>query len=312
MDNQAVQKIRELIAKNENIGIAVGKDPRIDEMGAGLALYLSLGNSGKSVNIACPTEPTVEISSLVGIDKVKNTLDSGKGDLIVSFPDRGDIKKISYTREDGMLNIIVKAADEGLTFDEREIKFRKGGEAAALLFIVGAPRLSDLGNLFDAESLKDTTTVNIDNKPENQGYGDIVLASNNFSSVSENVSSLVVALDLKMDIDVAQNLLFGISTATDNFQNPNTSPLAFEMAALLLKKGARRTSLKETKKDTQDLQDFSSLFIPGKTRSQTAPKPSQSWPRTVQTESREEEKKRDENPPDDWLAPKIYKGSTAI
>lgn len=290
MDNQAVQKIRELIAKNENIGIAVGKDPGIDKMGAGLALYLSLGNLGKSVNIACPTEPTVEISSLVGIDKVKNTLDSGKGDLIVSFPDRGDIKKISYTREDGMLNIIVKAADEGLTFDEREVKFRKGGEVPTLLFIVGVPRLSDLGNLFDAESLKDTTTVNIDNKAENQGYGDIVLASNNFSSVSENVSSLVVALDLKMDIDVAQNLLSGISAATDNFQNPNTSPLAFEMAALLLKKGATRQKV-SIKRDEEVVQELSSFFSPKKPRV---------------------EKPKTEAPPDDWLAPKIYKGSTTV
>ena len=308
MDNIALDKIRTLLDKNEKISIAVGKNPGIDEMAGALALYLTLTQSGKTVSIACPTEPIVELSSLVGIDKVRTALNGNSADLMVSFPDRGDIEKISYTREDGFINIIVKAGKEGLSFDERDIQFKRNGTAISVIFVIGTPRLSDLGRLFDAESLKDTTVINIDNKSDNQGFGDIVLVSKDLSSVSENVASLISSLGLKVDIDTASNLLSGITSATDNFQNPRTSPLAFETAAMLMKQGARRKiqGIRKTLGATEDISPFFPTTLPKK------PKPSQTWPRPTQTEPRQEEKKRDENPPDDWLAPKIYKGSTAI
>ena len=301
MDNIALDKIRALLDKNEKISIAVGKNPGIDEMAASLALYLSLSASGKSVSIACPTEPIVELSSLVGIDKVQTALNGDSADLVVSFPDRGDIEKISYTREGGLINIIVKAGKEGLSFDERDIVFKRNGSGPNVVFIIGTPRLSDLGKVFDPENLKDTTLINIDNKSDNQGFGDIVLVSKDLSSVSENVASLISSLGLKVDIDTASNLLSGITSATDNFQNPRTSPLAFETAAILMKKGAKRTA-QSTKKAFDAIEDRDPFFT---TNLPKKPRPSQTWPK-------QEEKKRDENPPDDWLAPKIYKGSTAI
>lgn len=297
MDTQTQQKIKELLEKNNTIGIAVGKDPEVDEMGAALALYLSLQNVGKSVSIACPTEPIVEVASLVGIDQVKNSFDSRKaGDLMVSFPYKeGEIEKISYTLEDGFLNILVKTGKLGLSFDEKEIRYKREGVTQGVLFTIGTPRLSDLGKLFDLQALKDTKIINIDNKAENQGYGDIVLVSTNLSSVSEQVASLIFSLGLKMDIDIAQNLLSGVSMATDNFQNPNTSSLAFEMAASLLRKGAVRTRSRATKTITEADDNSYPFFSP------------------LNKKGHKKDISADEDsPPSDWLAPKIYKGSTTL
>lgn len=295
MDTFTLQKIKQLLEKNNTIGIAVGKNPGVDEMGGALALYLSLQSFGKSVSVACPTEPIVEVSSLVGIDQVKTNFGSGKsGDLTVSFPYKeGEIEKISYTLEDGFLNILVKTGKLGLSFDEKEIVYKRGGVAQGVVFTIGTAKLSDLGNLFDVQALKDTKIINIDNKAENQGYGDIVLVSTNSSSVSEQVASLILSLGLKMDIDIAQNLLSGVSQATDNFQNPNTSPLAFEMASILMKKGAVRVRSGARKTAIVDDNDYS--FFPPLAKKQP----------------KEEEADKD-NPPSDWLAPKIYKGSTTI
>lgn len=298
MDTSMFQKIKDLIDKNESIGIVVGENPGIDEMGSALSLYLALTNLGKLVSIVCATEPIVEVSSLVGINEVKTSFDSGKsGDLTVSFPYReGEIEKISYTLESGFLNILVKAGEKGLTFDEKQIKYIRGSKSKELIFTIGVSRLSNLEKLLDIESLKDTKIINIDNKAENQGYGDIVLVSANSSSVSEQTAFIMLSLGLKMDIDIAQNLLSGIGAATDNFQNANTSVLAFEMVASLMKKGAVRKK-ESAKKITQAKEDPYSFFSP-----QISKKP-------------KENNKIDEdinNPPADWLAPKIYKGSTSI
>lgn len=300
-----LEKIKNLLAQNENIGIAVGRNPGIDEMAGALSLYLALSGSGKKVTVICPTEPIVKVSSLVGINKVKKSFAGGSaGDMTVSFPyQEGEIEKISYTLEEGKLNILVKAGENGISFNEKDVEYKREGAAPGLVFVVGTPRISDLGTAFDMETLKGSKVINIDYKPDNQGFGDVPLLGKNSSSVCELVASFISSLDFNMDVDIASNLMTGIIAATDNFQNPKTSPLSFETAAILMKKGAVR-KIKETKKVIEE----NSFFTP-----KTQPK-TPSFPRvSVGTEEKKENMKLDENnPPDDWLAPKIYKGSTSI
>jgi hypothetical protein len=344
MDNLTFSKIKESLSKYNNIAIAVPIDPTVDEMGAALSLYLSLKDMGKAMSIATPNNPLVEVSALVGIDEVKTTLGEASGDLVVSFPYReGEIEKVSYTRDDNFLNIVVKAGEKGLNFVQQDVKFSQGSTAPELLFIVGAARISDLGKLFDPTTLKDTVVVNIDNKPENQGYGDIVMVSNKFSSISEAVANLILTIGGKMDLDIAENLMLGIATATNNFQDPRTSSLAFEMAGILMRNGALRPTPNQPKRalamdQSMDLQDnnpfaMSQPAFPSKPIAQTQPiqqpiqRPINSTPIRSVEQMRDQLLKQQEQapistvenkegsgtgdtPPDDWLAPKIYKGST--
>lgn len=334
MDNATIQKINEVVGKNDAVAIAVGKNPTIDDMGAALALYLSLRDLQKQVSIASPTEPIVEVSSLVGIDKVEQSFDATGGDLIVSFPYKeGEIEKVSYTLEDGYLNIVVKAQDGTLSFGEKDVLFRRGGSGSVkLLFIIGTPRLSDLGNLFNAEEMKETTIVNIDNKSDNQGFGDLVFVSQKYSSVSEQVASLLSELDYPLDVDIAQNLLSGIAYATRNFQSPKTSVVAFEMAASLMKKGAVRPRdaervggfedqaffdpfAKAPRQGSQQGRDTRDRFGQGqRPQQQRGQRPQQ--PQKLQQKSPPQQPQKkdeeDEEAPPDWLTPKVYKGSTLV
>lgn len=310
MDSVIIERIQDLLAKNESIGIVIGKNPGIDEMAAGLALYLAFLESGKKTTIVCPTEPIVEVSSLVGINKVKKSFDGGtNGDLTVTFPYReGEIEKISYTLEEGKLNILVKAGEDGLSFNEKDVQFKREGGAPGLVFVVGTPRISDLGTAFDMETFKDSKVINIDYKAENQGFGDIPLIGKNASSVCELMANFISSLNLKMDVDISSNLLSGIIDATDNFQSSTTSALAFEEAALLLKKGAVRKA--KSSATIGDIEE-DAFFSP---KSEQKPAFTKAFEDISNgTEEKKEKLKIDEdNPPDDWLAPKIYKGSTSI
>jgi c-di-AMP phosphodiesterase-like protein len=311
MDKVILEKIKDLLVNNENIGIAVGKNPGVDEMAAALSLYLALLQASKQTTVVCPTEAIVEVSSLVGINKVKKSFDGGaNGDLTVSFPYReGEIEKISYTLEEGKLNILVKAGENGLSFNEKDVEYKREGSAPGLVFVVGTPRISDLGTAFEIETFKDSKVINIDYKAENQGFGDIPLLGRSASSVSELMANFISSLGLKMDVDITSNLLTGIIAATSNFQSPTTSSLAFETAALLLKKGAVRQTVKSTKGIIED-----SFFAPKSDLTGAKSQSISSLPNIILgTEEKKPEIKLDEdNPPDDWLSPKIYKGSTSV
>lgn len=347
MDTFIFKQIKDLLVAANTTAIVVGKNPSIDDMGAALSLYLSLTAAKKTAIIAAPDQPTVEISNLVGIDKVKTTLGMAGGDLVVSFPYRdGEIEKVSYTLENEFLNIIVKAGPQGLNFSQRDVKFSSGASSKpSLLFIVGSPRLSDLSAIFDVADLKDTKVINIDNKSENQGFGDIALVDSKTSSVSEIVTSLILFLGLPIDQDISQNLLSGISFATNEFQDPNTNYLAFEMAGTLMRNGARRMSLVRQRaanfEPSEPVQRPQQIIRPQvQSQQQVAQSSADVMERLrkqiIESQKRQEEKlsnqpeiapavkktnetapieqvekeKQIENPPEDWLAPKIYKGST--
>ena len=320
MDNLTFGKIKEAIDKYNTIAIAVPNNPNVDQMAAALSLYFSLLNTGKNVTVATPSNPLVEVSNLVGIDRVRTTFGGEDGDLIVSFPYReGEIEKVSYTRDDNFLNIVVKAGELGLNFDESDVKFTRGGGSPELLFVIGASRVSDLGTLFDPEALKDTVIVNIDNKADNQGYGDILMVSTRLSSVSEAVANLIIALGYKLDPDIAQNLMTGISSATENFQNPQTSALAFEMAGILMRSGAVRAGDSQRRRmagSDEFIKAQENLLRNQDARTQDLRSQDQA-PRVQDQDVKPQEVERkenikDPNPPEDWLEPKIYKGSTSF
>ncbi|MFH1832713.1 MAG: hypothetical protein ABH816_00910 [Candidatus Levyibacteriota bacterium] len=320
MDNAIFGQIKEILAKDESIGILIGKDANLDNMGAALSLYLLLQQVNKKVSIATPLDPLVEISSLIGINKVKKSLDTGEsGDLVVSFPyEEGEIEKVSYTLEQGYLNILVKAGELGFSFSQDDVMFKRGGGLPKTIFIIGTPRLSDLGNLFDPEALKGATLINVDNKADNQAFGDIVFVSPDFSSVCEQMARILTFLGFEIDIDVAQNLLNGLSFATDNFSNFKTSPFAFELCATLLRKGAvRPKSLPEEKPLQKKVQDWAQP-MPKKNflddlKSTGLKTIKQTPPTSIKRRNAvEEDTTEEEETPPDWLAPKIYKGSTSI
>lgn len=287
MDNNVSTQLNDLLSKHQSVGIAVGKNPGVDEMASALSLFLSLKSQGKSVTIVCPTEPLVEHSRLVGIDKVKRDFELQGGDMTVSFPyQEGEIDKISYTLENGLLNIIVKAGEQGLSFNEKDVMFRRSEGYPSLLFVIGTPRLSDLDRIYDPQALKDTTVVNIDNKPDNQGYGDLSIVTPTNSSISEKIADLMLSMGFNIDIDAAQNLLSGIEAATNNFQSPKTTSLAFEITGELIKKGAVRSAataqqsaLPQTDTREEEYDDFDEdLDLPPMPAAASAPSPRQVRP----------------------------------
>lgn len=237
--SQEIEILRDYLSSEGPVGIVVGEHQTLDTMAAALSLYLSLTESGKQAQIISKKDPIVEISNLVGIDRVGKQFKGSTSQLVVSLPySQGEIGKVSFKEEQGRINFNLSAA-EGRTitpFDTTDIKLLWQGSAPEFVIAVGVAKVEEL------EGFGGTITrmVNIDNYPGNSRLGDVVLVDDDFSSLSEVVTKIISTLALPLDVDTAQNLMDGVSFATRNFTKPETSSLAFEAAGLLLAAGASR------------------------------------------------------------------------
>jgi len=222
------------------IGIVIGERQNLDTVASALSLYLSLRASGKEVQIISKRNITVELSSLFGAGKIEKSFSGRTKTLTISVPYReGEIEKVSYNIETDRLNVNLFAEENGISFRESDIQYIRKGSSPEVIFMFGVASLSELEGITDI-SVGAVKIINIDNARQNTLFGDIVLVDSVFSSVSEIVSEVIAELGLILDVDIAQNLLDGITFATRNFTNPQTSAYAFESAGFLLMNGAQR------------------------------------------------------------------------
>lgn len=251
MDTISQQKsnLQALLTDNTSFGIIASEHQNIDVLAATLSLHLIFQDSGKNSQAISKKDPIVEHSFLVGIDQLKKSFGGTTKMLTVSFPYvDGEIAKVSYNIEGDKLNVNLFAADEGIKFEEKDIKYIRQGSSPQIIFTLGVQNAQEIEGLIDAGA----KIVNIDNSVSNTQFGDTPLVDASYSSVSEIVARLATDLGLQVEFDVAQNLLDGISFATNNFTSLKTSPLAFEMAGVLMQKGAIRKPVKDTRAQSQD------------------------------------------------------------
>jgi len=96
-----------------------------------------------------------------------------------------------------------------------------------------------LGELLSGDKLKEAMIINIDNKSENQNFGDIVLVTPQASSLSEQIGDLLLALGFLL-IKIVLRIYSVVLLAQQEFPKSQTSSLAFEVAGFLMRKGATR------------------------------------------------------------------------
>src|SRR3989344_786841 len=236
------------LLQNNTIGILLGERMNLDTAGAALGLYLALSEAGKNPQIISQKEPVVEIANLVGIDKIKKSFSGSSNKVVVSLPyNKGEIGKVSYKEENNRINFYLTASD-GMSitpYETNDINLIWDGSMPNVIVTIGVNGARQLADYL-GKSENSAKIINIDNS--NESFGDVSVASNAYSSVSEVVAKIIKELRLPINIDIAQNFLDGILFSTRNFTKPNTSPYAFEMSGVLMKWGAVRADNRNTGK----------------------------------------------------------------
>jgi hypothetical protein len=243
--SQEINLLREILNQQNDFGIVIGSHQNLDTYACALSLYASLTQAGKKVQVISRKAPTVEVSNLVGIDKVRDSFSAGNtSKLVISLPYiKGEVEKVLFTefpnpQNPTNINFHLTAAEgKSITpFDLKDVRLIWEGGAPSTIISVGVSSLDELNGIDQGAKI-----INIDNYQGNSRFGDVVLVDDAFSSLSEISGKIIKDLNLPLDIDAAQNVLDGVLFATRNFTKSNTSPLAFEAASTAMYMGARRS-----------------------------------------------------------------------
>lgn len=245
MELSPKQQTTELIKKSQNILLL---SPRADgdSLGALLALYFSLKKFGKDPVMVCPEVVPSFLTFLPHVTEIKKDL-SVLRDFIISLDcGQAQVAKLGYHMEGDKLKIIV-TPQKG-KFSSENISTIQGAAGFDLIIIVDSADLDLLGTLYDdnAEIFYKTPVINIDHHASNDYYGKINLVDLTSTSTCEILVSIIEALAEEksiMDEDIATALLTGIITDTGNFQNSNTTPKSFTVAAQLIAQGGRQQEI---------------------------------------------------------------------
>jgi len=324
---------KSIIDKSKSILILLPTKPYFDQVASALGLYLSLRDK-IDVTIYAPSPMTVEFNRLIGVNKISG--DMGNKNLVIRFTDykATDIERVSYDIDNSQfkLTVIPKQNITPPTKDQIDLSY--SGVSVDTVVIIGGANESH----FPALAGKDLAGANI----VHIGIRDITLSSGknylSFSrpaaAISEIMLELIHEAGGTVDQDVATNLLMGIEETTSNLTDATVSADTFMVVSELMRAGGRRTSLQ----GAANKSDFPEGAIPGgspkpffdrrqdqnpnksgfnrrdedrnKNKTFQSSQPLKIQPATQNNPLEEKLEEEDKNPPNDWLQPKIYKGTS--
>jgi nanoRNase/pAp phosphatase (c-di-AMP/oligoRNAs hydrolase) len=270
-----------IIESSQSILIFLPTKSDFDHVAASLALYLSL-RAKKNTAITCPSQMLVEFNNLVGVDKI--TTEPGNKNLVIKFVDynTNNVEKVSYDIKGGEFYLTVAPKEGFEPPKENQVHLSYSGGQADTIILVGGENQEQFSPIIskniDPSKIIHIGTKDIAFPPDKKP----VSLSKPTSSLSELVATLIKDNDLKLDADIATNLLMGITEKARDLKDTELTAETFQTIADLMRAGGQRSRSTQIGRKTYPLGS-----IPGQVQSIKSPKP-----------------------PKDWLGPKIYKGTT--
>lgn len=329
-DSQLTE-LKTLLPTAKSILIAVPANASIDQLAAGLALFLTLEKLNKQVTIVSDDTIKVGQSHLFGIDHVQKNIPSAEGGnltIILEGVAASDntipaLEKLDWYAENSNLNLVFHVLP-GQTFQPGKIVPHYQGSGFNLILVVGAVNLNALGNVYSAnpQIFSGTHVVNIDTQSVNSSFGQTNVLDTQASSVSEVMSSIITDLGFVLTGDSASNLLAGIFDATSNLTSEKTTAETYVAVANCLRVGGRKPVVSATAQPTPAF-DWAALMpkdqvpsipvVPSTPAGVVDVGDDQPSP-PIQSGSPEERPAGEgvvsETVEPEWLTPKIFKGSS--
>lgn len=220
---EEILKAKNSIENARNIGILTKINASDDAIGATLALFFALKNNNKKVFFPANQLP----------DKINNLLKNKEQKRFrISFKE--DVSEVYYEKNENGIDLYLTPKNGEADDQNFSYKIISGIESLTadsslnydLLLTVGIEEFQDVETLCNdnLDQLYGCTVVNIDTDLNNQNYGEINLIEDS-QSLSQKISCFLKAMGKEyMNKDVANFLLYGLTTSAKNTKNKKNVP----------------------------------------------------------------------------------------
>jgi translation initiation factor IF-2 len=231
--------LKSQIDSAKEVLILLPTTPKLDEVAAGLGLYLSLSKS-KAAFISCPTAMTVEFNRLVGVNKIKSELGNKNLTIrLVDYPAK-NIEKVSYDIVNDEFRLLVVPKDSINPPGSDQVHMSYSGVSADTVIIIGGAKEGDFPAILSDEFEKAKKIhLGISALEVNAELG-VLSFARPASSICELIADLIKESDHEIDADIATNLFAGLQKVTGNLVNQEITADTLELAAYLIRSGAKR------------------------------------------------------------------------
>ena len=243
------QQTTELIKSATRILLTTHVNPDGDGIGSVLALGGALRKLGKIVTIACAGDVPATLKFLTGVADIDTHFSASKNLVITLSTKNSEVEKLGYKKDADAkeLRIIITPKDNG-QFTADDVRVDASVARYDLIIVCDTPVVDRLGALYDdnTQLFYETPVVNIDHHPGNDYFGKVNWIDLTATSAAEILVSLIESLAREqplLDAEIATALLTGIIFDTGSFQNANTTPKSFTVAAQLVAAGARQQEI---------------------------------------------------------------------
>lgn len=256
MQEQIIRQITNLIERSQKIIVMPSSPPDGDSIGSALAMYEVLKKIGKEVTVVCADTVPDVLRFLPKNEVIRNKFNPSQDFIVTLDCSRNEIDNLRYNVEKDKVNLII-TPKEG-TFSPKDVSFHYGPTKFDLIIAVDTATLDQLGVLYhgNVDFFYNTPLINIDHHASNEYFGTINLVDVTAASATEILLKVIQSMEKGeplIDDDIATLLLAGIITDTGSFQNANTTPKSFAIAAGLLKMGARQQEIIKNVYKTKEL-----------------------------------------------------------
>ena len=253
LNSQFLQAIQAFEA-TQNILILPSQPADGDSIGSALALFQVLKAKGKNVSVVLTAELPEIFKFMPGSDSILPNA-SVYSDFVITIDLKNQsASNVKHEIVDNKINIIV-TPEHGTLLPE-QVSFPTPQKKYDLLVILDAASPTQLGEFYKQNYLifGEIPSINIDHHVSNTNFASMNLVDKNASSTTQILFDLFKAYKIEITADIATLLLTGLITDTGSFQNDNTTPEAFDLAAELIEAGGRQQEIIKNIYKTKQLQ----------------------------------------------------------
>jgi len=239
------QQIQSILEKSRHILITFPSHDNGEAASSALALKIFLEKQNKQVDIVSDGFVLPKnLSFLPSANKIKSAISHLQKFIIKVDVTNAPIDTISYDIKDNFLSVYLTPRSGLIT--RNELRTAQSTYKYDLIVSLNSPDKESLGETYlnNTDLFFRTPVINIDNRPNNEHYGQINLINLTASGSNEIIYQTFLQWnESKVTPEIATALLTGLIIATQSFKSANVNPNTLKYASQLMSLGGEREKI---------------------------------------------------------------------